>query len=291
MSMHPAHFLPADLMADGAPIAPTPHSQPARHFPVLFLSDLHLGSRACRDDLLLSFLQSHTADVIYLVGDIIDTWLPLGAHWTPAQHQVLAILFDRARRGTKLIYTPGNHDAFFRRFIGQHMLWIEVVDRIIHQTANGQRYLVVHGDEGDIFETHFPVLSRISARIDSGVRALITLINRQRAKLGWQEWALIDRLVKGFNDAVRACDAFEERLAEVARQSGADGIICGHFHKPALHSDHGVSYANCGDWVENATALVETTSGRLLLIDWAQHGVEMAASDVHMEFQTAASGA
>ncbi len=294
MSMHPAHFLPADLMANGAPIAPTPHTQPARHFPVMFLSDLHLGSRACRDDLLLSFLQSHTADVIYLVGDIIDTWLPLGAHWTPAQHQVLAILFDRAKHGTRLVYTPGNHDAFFRRFIGQSMLGIEIADRIVHHAADGRRYLVVHGDEGDIFEAKFPALSRLSTRIDSGVRGLIDWANKRRAKLGWSKSNLAERLVKAFNDVVRSCDAFEERLSEVARQHQADGIICGHFHKPALHADFGVAYANCGDWVENATALVETASGRLLLIDWAAHGaetvpphilgLELNAAPVHMGF-------
>lgn len=286
----PAPILPAGVLPPEALLPPPPTAQGARHFPVLFLSDLHLGSRACRDEALLSFLQSHTADVIYLVGDIIDTWLPLGAHWTRAQHQALAILFERARQGTRLIYTPGNHDAFFRRFIGQPMLGIEVVDRIIHQAADGQRYLVVHGDEGDVFEQHFPRLSRLSARLDSGVRGLIGWINRQRARVGWREWALVDRLVKGFNDAVRACDAFEERLSGLARNAGVDGIICGHFHKPALHADHGVAYANCGDWVENATALVETASGRLLLIDWARHGVEIPLPDVHMEFRGAATG-
>ena len=135
MSIHPADFLPA-----GALVSPAPTTHPARHFPVLFLSDLHRGSRACRDDLLLSFLQAHTADVIYLVGDIIDTWLPLGVHWTAAQQQVLAILFDRARQGARLVFTPGNHDAFFRRFIGQSMLGVEIHDRIVHKAADGRRY-------------------------------------------------------------------------------------------------------------------------------------------------------
>jgi UDP-2,3-diacylglucosamine pyrophosphatase LpxH len=288
MTMHATDFLPAISL-----LPPARSAAPQRHFPVLFLSDLHLGSRACRDEALLSFLQGHTADAIYLVGDIIDTWLPFGAHWTAAQHQVLAILLDRARLGTRLIYTPGNHDAFFRRFAGQDMLGIEVVDRIVHEAADGRRYLVVHGDESDVFDRYFPRLSRLGTRIDSVVRGLIGLINRQRARLGWAEWALVDRLVKGFNDAVRACDPFEERLADLARAHGTDGIICGHFHKPALHSDHGVAYANCGDWVENATALVETASGRLLLIDWATHGTEtlaehagldMTPADAHMGF-------
>ena len=105
------------------------------------------------------------------------------------------------------------------------------------------------------------------------------------------------KFLKRFNDIVRACDAFEERLSDVARKHQADGIICGHFHKPALHADHGVEYANCGDWVENATALVETANGRLLLIDWKAHGaqnaqaalpLEMTASPVHMGFAQAA---
>ena len=290
----PTRFAPLQP-ATPQPASPLQPSQtqpgPAtRHFPVLFLSDLHLGSRACRGDQLLSFLQAHTADVIYLVGDIIDTWLPLGAHWTPSQHQVLALLIDRARHGTRLIYTPGNHDAFFRRFNGHKLPGVEVVDHIIHHAADGQRYLVVHGDSCDIFDRHFPILSRISTRIDSGVRGLIGWVNHQRARNGWAEWTLMDVLVKAFNDAVRACDAFEARLADLARQHGTDGIICGHFHKPALNSDHGVSYANCGDWVENATALAETASGRLLLIDWARHGLEMPAADVHMGFGKAAAG-
>lgn len=292
MRMHPADFLPA-----GALIAPQPSAHPARHFPVLFLSDLHLGSRACRDDLLLSFLQAHTADVIYLVGDIIDTWLPLGAHWTSAQQEVLAILFDRARNGVRLVFTPGNHDAFFRRFIGQAMLGVEIHDRVLHKAADGRCYLVVHGDETDLFDAKFPKLSRLSTRIDSGVRGLIGWINMRRQRRGLPKSNLAERLVKRFNDMIRACDAFEQRLSDVARHHQADGIICGHFHKPALHADHGVEYANCGDWVENASALVETAGGRLLLIDWAANGaenasqprlpLETAASPVHMGFAQA----
>jgi UDP-2,3-diacylglucosamine pyrophosphatase LpxH len=264
---------------------------------VLFLSDLHLGSRACRDDLLLSFLQTHTADVIYLVGDIIDTWLPLGAHWTAAQHQILAILFARARQGARLVFTPGNHDAFFRRFIGQSMLGVEIHDRIVHKAADGRRYLVVHGDETDLFDARFPKLSRLSTRLDSAMRGLIGWINTRRQRRGLPKSDLAERVVKRFNDIIRACDAFEERLSDVARNHKADGIICGHFHKPALHAHHGVQYANCGDWVENATALVETTSGRLLLIDWAANGaenviaprlsMEMSASPMHMGYAPA----
>src|SRR5262245_1517711 len=40
----------------------------------IFISDVHLGCRHSKADLLLSFLKSYTCDQLYLVGDIIDGW-------------------------------------------------------------------------------------------------------------------------------------------------------------------------------------------------------------------------
>ncbi len=275
----------AALGRDFLPDLSHPAPRATRHFPVLFLSDLHLGSRACREEMLLTFLQTHSADTIYLVGDIIDTWMPT-RHWTARQQEILALLFARARQGARLVYTPGNHDAFFRRFIGEALLGVEIVDRLIHQTADGTRLLVVHGDEGDIFEARFPRMTRAVARADGAFRGLIAAWNRGRARMGLAPSRLADRVVKWVNDLARACDAFEERLSGLAAAHQADGIVCGHFHKPALHRDFGALYANCGDWVENATALVETAGGRLMLIDWAAQeartGVEISARPAHM---------
>jgi len=168
---------------------------------------------------------------------------------------------------------------------------VEIVDRLIHETADGRRLLVVHGDEGDLFETHFPRITRLVARIDGAFRGAVAGWNRLRARLGFAPSRMADRVVKWVNDAARACDAFEERLARIATAHHADGIICGHFHKPALHDDHGAVYANCGDWVENASALVETPGGQLALIDWAAAtaalGFEISAPKVHMGLRPA----
>ncbi|MEO7383234.1 MAG: UDP-2,3-diacylglucosamine diphosphatase [Paracoccaceae bacterium] len=246
-----------------------PNQNPAaRHFPVLFLSDLHLGSRACRDEALLGFLQAHTADVIYLVGDIIDTWTAASNQWTANHHAILQLLFDRAKNGTRLIYTPGNHDAFFRQYCGQRVANIDIVPHAIHRAADGRRYLVTHGDTCDVFGQRFPMLERLGAFSESVLRAMGDRFNAVMQRFGRRGWPIVDHVVNFANDVVRGLDAFDKRLVELARSHGADGIICGHFHKPALHSDHGIPYANCGDWVENSTALAETTSGRLLLLDW-----------------------
>ena len=265
-------------------------TQPTRHFPVLFLSDMHLGSPACRETDLLDFLNAHTADTIYLVGDIIDTWVATSALWSVKQHQILRLLLDRAATGTRLVFTPGNHDGFFRQYCGQTIAGIQVVNHILHDSGDGTRYLVIHGDCCDVFGQRFPGLAKIGARMDCTMRRLIGKVNHWRRKRGLADWMLAERVVKRVNDLIRELDNFDARLADLARFHGADGIICGHFHKPGLHKNHGVAYGNCGDWVENSTALAETASGRLLLLDWAAHGQSVDVVGTRSGFEETAEG-
>lgn len=237
-------------------------------FASLFISDMHLGARSCRDAALLGFLQSHRADKIYLVGDIFDTWHGLGVHWTAQQHAIVQLLLVRAQTGVKIIYTPGNHDAFFRQYIGAEMGNILVADHIIHTCGDGRRYLVIHGDSVDILAGRFPMLSRLAAKTEHVFRGLGQAAQRLLRRFDLPIAARVDWLVARVNDMIRAQDNFQERLVALARKHGADGIICGHFHQPALHDDFGVTYANCGDWVENATALVERHDGALAQLIW-----------------------
>jgi UDP-2,3-diacylglucosamine pyrophosphatase LpxH len=235
----------------------------------LFISDMHLGGRACRDEALLGFLRAHRADRIYLVGDIFDTWHGKGAHWTAPQHAVLQLLLDRAQDGVEIVYTPGNHDAVFRRYIGTQLGKISVVDHAIHTGADGRRYLVIHGDSVDIFSARFVLLSRMAAKAEHVFRGLGNAAQRRLHSLDLPIAAKVDRLVARINHVIRAQDNFQARLAALAQHHGTDGIICGHFHQPALHNDFGVTYANCGDWVENATALAERHTGELVQLSWA----------------------
>lgn len=244
------------------PLIPKQPSDPS--FSSLFLSDMHLGARACRDEALLAFLQTHHAKRIYLVGDIFDTWHAIGAHWSAAQHDIISLLLTRAQNGVEIIYTPGNHDAFFRPYIGTKIGNIAIANHALHQSANGKRYLVIHGDSVDIFAGRFPLVSRLAAKAENSLRgfgnALQHLLRRFDLPIGDQ----VDWLIQRVNTMIRAQDDFQSRLADLARKHGADGIICGHFHQPALHDEFGVTYANCGDWVENATALAEDHTGALV---------------------------
>lgn len=241
-----------------------------RHYRSLFISDLHLGSRGCKTGELVTFLRQHRCETLYLVGDVFDTWRPMGPNWTEAHDDVIRALLDIHRAGARVVFLPGNHDSLFHRFHGTHFGAVTVARHVIHTAADGQRYLVIHGDSCDVFADRAPWLAQIGAQLESLARLSNYGLNRLLRRAGLKDWNGLEECVNVVNAVLRRHDRFEERLAALALRHGADGIVCGHFHQPALHADLGVTYANCGDWVENQSAIAENDDGTLSLIDWAK---------------------
>lgn len=231
----------------------------------MFLSDMHLGTRSSRADSILEFLGTHSAETLYLVGDIVDNWYPLSGNWAPVHHQVLQQFFELARTGTRVVYVPGNHDDFFRNYAGQCFGGIEVELNVEHHAMDGRRYLVTHGDTCDVFLVKSPLLER-AGRLTERIALGVDVAQRRLRKAGQPAWFGISQAITGTSSAFRKFDKFEERLSHLAKSGGYDGIVCGHFHRPALHGRFGTTYANCGDWTGSNTAIVEDFDGRLDLI-------------------------
>ncbi|MEO8084553.1 MAG: metallophosphoesterase [Ardenticatenales bacterium] len=245
----------------------------------IFLSDFHLGTIGCKAGPLLDFLRRHDAETLYLVGDIFDNWRPVGAHWSEDHERVVKLLLGRARAGRRIIYVPGNHDEFFLHFLGRYFEELEVLPEAWHRTAGGERLLVTHGANCDLFARRLPWLAHTGGRIESGVRRLGRGMDAMQDSFGMPRWNGIETLVARVNGAIRAHDGFEERLCAMAIDRSADGIVCGHFHQPALYRRDGVLYANCGDWVESCTALIEHLDGQLELVHWMDPAVAGERAD------------
>ena len=241
---------------------PTPY----RHHRAIFLSDMHLGARMCQAGKIIDFLERNMADTIYLVGDIIDNWDPLSPSWTQDQLRVLHKLLSLPNTGRRVIYVPGNHDGFFRQLVGTEFGGIEIRLDVTHEGADGRRYVVVHGDCCDIFELRAPFLSRVGSIAEGLARGIDTFQRHLTRLAGLNEWSGIEDAILWTQALVRKCDRFEERLSDLAVSTGADGVICGHFHEPALRSNFGPIYANCGDWSSSCTAIVEDLDGCLHLV-------------------------
>ncbi|MBI4724463.1 MAG: UDP-2,3-diacylglucosamine diphosphatase [Rhodomicrobium sp.] len=235
----------------------------------LFLSDIHLAARACRSEDLLSFLQSHDAGTIYLVGDVIDFWrLRRGPSWRPSQTEVIKQLLAKAQNGSRIIYIPGNHDDEIRALAGTTLGPVEIRLQAIHDTADGRRFLVIHGDEFDIVirkALWLAVLGDIAYDIAAAANAVL---NRVRRGLGLPYWSLSAFLKYSVKRIVNHAGNFEKRLAGAARKAGAEGVICGHIHHATIQTVEDIQYVNTGDWIESGTAVAEHADGRLEIIRW-----------------------
>lgn len=250
------------------------------HYPTIWISDIHLGTRGCKAAFLFSFLKAHTCDTLYLVGDIIDGWrIKRGFYW-PSVHNIIVrrILKMAEKQGTQVYYIAGNHDEFLREFISAHTLEmgnIQFRDEVFHTTLDGKKLWIVHGDAYDGVTKYHRWVAYLG---DIGYNFLIwanTHVNWLRKLLGLRYWSLSRAIKNRVKSAVSYMFEFETTVAKEAAKRKVDGVICGHIHQVALKKINGIIYANCGDWVESCTAIVEDTDGTLRVIEWADVGHEI----------------
>lgn len=242
---------------------------PAQRFRAIFVSDIHLGTRGCKAAYLLDFLRHTESEVLYLVGDIIDGWaLKKSVHWPQAHNDVVQKVLRKARKGTRVVYVPGNHDEAARQFVGLDFGGIAIRADDVHTTATGRRLWVVHGDFADGVMRHARWLAYLGDTLYDFTLWLNHHLNRMRVRLGRPYWSLSQYLKHRVKNAVSFIFDFEQVLLREARRLGYDGVICGHIHKAEIRDVDGMTYANDGDWVESLTALVETLDGQLQIITW-----------------------
>ena len=251
-----------------------PHRAVTR-YRTIWVSDFHLGTSRAQTDLLLDFFRSTQSDTLYLVGDIVDNWsLKKSWYWHQSHNDVIQKILRKARKGTRVIYIPGNHDEQFRDFAGSRFGRLSVKLDDIHIGADGRRYLVMHGDEFDGVVKYARWLAYLG---DSAYEAAISVnavLNRIRRRMGLPYWSLSAYLKNRVKKAVEFLSNFEHAMVREARKRGADGVICGHVHTPEARMIDGIVYFNDGDWVESCSALVEHFDGRFELIRWT--GIQAA---------------
>ena len=238
----------------------------------VWISDLHLGTPGCQADALLDFLRAVDCETLFLVGDIIDGWqLRRSWYWPQAHNDVVQKLLRKARKGTKVVFVPGNHDEFARKYLGHNFGGVDVVAEHIHQLADGRTLWVTHGDHFDGVVQCAKWLAYLGDSAYEFTLRMNRHLNSLRARLGLPYWSLSRYLKLKVKRAVSYLGDFEAAVAREARSRGVHSVVCGHIHHAEMRCIDGVLYCNDGDWVESLTALVEHGDGRLEIIDWALH--------------------
>ena len=234
-----------------------------------WISDVHLGTRGSQAAALLEFLRDHEFETLYLVGDLLDIWsLRRRRYWPQSHNDVIQKLLRKSRKGTRLVYIPGNHDEFVAEFPGEFGN-VEIVPQAVHTTADGRRILVMHGHELDTVVQNMGWLAHVG---DIGYQLLLQLnrpVHWVRNHLGLAPWSLSAYVKSRVKNAVNFIGDFEEAIGRYAQDHGAQAVLCGHIHTPAIRQIGEISYYNSGDWVESCTALIEDGAGRITM--WRRH--------------------
>ena len=246
-------------------------SAPPTHYRTIWISDVHLGTKGCKADFLLDFLRHTESDTLYLVGDIVDGWrLRKSWYWPQSHNDIVQKLLRKGRKGTRLVFLPGNHDEFARQYVENNFGGIEVLPETVHATADGRRLLVMHGDRFDGVVKYARWLALLGDTAYGAALAINHWVNVVRRRLGRPYWSLSQYLKNRVKNALQFMLDFEHACLDEARRRELDGVVCGHIHQAALKQTGGLTYANDGDWVESCTALVEHADGRLEIINWAE---------------------
>ncbi|MGB3710947.1 MAG: UDP-2,3-diacylglucosamine diphosphatase [Erythrobacter sp.] len=259
----------------GRPATPEPEGTERRRFRTIWISDVHLGTKGCNAELLIDFLDNVDSETMYLVGDIIDGWrLKKKFYWPAAHNDIVWRLLKRAKRGTRIVYIPGNHDEMFRQFTGLNFGGIEIRRAAFHDTADGRRLMVLHGDEFDAVMLSHRWLAFVGDWAYVSVMKLNHAVNRVRKTMGKPYWSLSKAAKHKVKNAVEFISKYEEIVARAAGERGVDGVVCGHIHTAEFrefeHHGRRVEYWNDGDWVEGCNALVEYDNGRMEILNWPE---------------------
>jgi UDP-2,3-diacylglucosamine pyrophosphatase LpxH len=247
----------------------------------IFISDTHLGTRGCKAEALADFLAHNDCATLFLVGDIVDGWrLKRRWYWTDAQTQVIGEILRKVDNGTRVIFVPGNHDEFAREYAGRLFAGVEVIQEAIHETADGKRFWVLHGDRFDGVISFAKWLAHAGDWAYGWALRLNDLLFRVRKRMGLPYWSLSAFLKHKVKNAVEYISRFEEIVAEQARLRGVDGVVCGHIHHAEIREIGGIIYHNDGDWVESCSALVEDAHGNMEILRWADPSQRLTARAV-----------
>ena len=256
-----------------------PGNRPSRHHRTIFISDTHLGTKGCKAEMLADFLAHNECQTLFLVGDIVDGWqLKRRWFWDSAHDAVVSEILRKVDGGTRVIFVPGNHDEFARVYAGRLFGGIEIIQETIHETADGKRLLVLHGDRFDGIVTNAKWLAHLGDWAYGVTLSWNNLLFKARKAMGLPYWSLSAWLKHKVKNAVEYISAFEDLVAAEARARGADGVVCGHIHHAEIRMIGEVLYLNDGDWVESCSALVEDARGNMEILRWAMASQRSAAA-------------
>jgi UDP-2,3-diacylglucosamine pyrophosphatase LpxH len=229
-----------------------------RPIDVLVISDVHLGTAACRAVELNAYLKSVEPGMVVLNGDIVDLWDFRKGYWPEAHTKVVRRILKFAAQGIPVHYVTGNHDGALRRYSALALGSINLVDRL-DLVIGGRRHWFLHGDAFDLALGTSRVTGWLGTIAYDAVASLGVGLNAVGRHLGLRPFSLAGACKRGVPAARRHIARFEDFCLNAAATRGYDVVVTGHIHVPCVRTrtigGRETTYLNSGDWVDSLSAL------------------------------------
>ena len=251
-----------------------PPSEPQLKVRTLFLSDMHFGMPGTATREFIDFMEQVAFERLVLVGDVVDGWaLTRRWNWGERQERCLDLILGAAQNADEVLYIPGNHDEFWRASMPSAPLGgIKFALNHRYGLADGRQVWITHGDEHDPVTSRATWLSQFGSVLYEGGIQTSKGFKRAQQYVGLPGFSPSRQLKDIVKRVVQPSRQFHAQLSQDANDNQCEVVLCGHIHRPELcRTEDAVIYANCGDWVETASAIAENADGTLSLLRWS-HG-------------------
>jgi len=231
----------------------------------LFISDLHLGNPNSQSKKVLDLLKIYEFENLFIVGDFIDMTYMKRKKFNLHQDHLTIIqkILRLSRKGVKIIYLIGNHDAYIRNFIEDSNMYlgdILICNEYIHETLNEKIY-ITHGDQFDGFIRIHPFLYWLGDNAYDFSLKINKIYNFFRKIFGFQYWSLSSHLKNKVKNAIEFINEYEKISKLKLIDMNCDSILMGHTHSPKIK----INYYNTGDFIESCSYIMEDYYGILTL--------------------------
>jgi UDP-2,3-diacylglucosamine pyrophosphatase LpxH len=250
-----------------------------RGYKSVFISDIHLGTDICQHEKLLNFLKSlesgdksgYDIDNLFLVGDIIDfIAMKRNNQWNRGHTTIIQKLLRMSRKGVKIKMIFGNHDIAMSMVDGWFFGDIQVIERYIYDSINGNKILILHGHQFDSFAKTMPWLYWLGDYSYNFALCINKWFNRIRWLFGFEYWSLSYYLKTKVKCTLSFMTSFNTIISKECLNSGVDGVIYGHTHLPCDKTINDKRIMNIGCGTEITTCIVETWDGDFKIIDFGE---------------------
>jgi UDP-2,3-diacylglucosamine hydrolase len=229
----------------------------------LFISDLHLepGQPEIGEQ-FLNFLQgpARDADALYILGDLFEAWIG-DDDPNPYYTQMKTAIRALSDSGVPVYFMHGNRDFMIGDTFAAEA-GVSLLSDPHSLELHGENILLSHGDAMCTDDTEYQQVRAMTRNPDWQAMMMSKSVEE---RIAFALQAREQSLARNEAMTEEIADVNQDAVEQTIRESGADILLHGHTHRPAVHPFHvderPVHRIVLGDWYEQGS-----------MVEWDEDG-------------------